>query len=1711
MKEKKHNSFPEDTEELLSQVQRIAHIGNWNLEIPSRLLTWSEETYRIFGCSPKEFEPTYESLFELIHPDDRASVDEAYSKSIESKSAGYEIEHRIILPITGEIRHVHEKCIHVKDKGGNVVRSVGMVQDITEQKRTEEELKKSKQLLDATGRMAKVGGWELDAKTNQLKMTDEVYRIYGLPLDSELDLSEAIKFFHKDDRLLLENALREAIEEGKPYELDMRLTNSKGENLITRGMCKPIIENGKVVRLSGTFQDITGQVETQKHFEMLFEKMDTCVAIYKPLAGNRDFEFVDMNPAGLESSKLPREAIIGKKVTEVYPGVKELGVFAALQRVAKTGKPEFLPSAYYKDERIDLWVENHIFKLPSGLVVAAYEDITERKKIEEELVRSRKEFSDIFNMSLQLICIADINESKFLKVNPAFTTVLGYDESELVDHSFSEFTHPDDIEKTDKIVSDQLQKGKKVIGFTNRYRTKQGKWVWLEWTSHPVPEKGITYAIANDITEQKANENKLLQFNQRLSEAQKIASMGDWSWDAKNDKVEWSENLYSIMGLSPDKPPPNYAGQVALYHPDDRDIFEQTVAQCIENGESYSIELRRKRPDGKDIIVQAEGRAEIGKDGKVRKLFGTVQDITQRKLAEIELRESEEKLRNIFENGTNVFYSHTTDGIVNFISPQIKDLLGYTQEEAKKKWTVFCSDNPINKTGSEYTKKAIETGEPQPVYELEFVHKNGKKVLVEVRESPVVKDGKTIAIVGAFCDITQRKNNEQKIKRVTEELELAQKIAKIGNWFFDPAVGVPVWSDEVYRIYERDKELGPIPLAEYPEIYKGRWFEKFNTAITKAIKKGASYNLELLLQLPSGTEKWINAICVPLPEKGPKGHCLLGTIQDITERKRREQELKSRIKYEQIISEISTELSGLKIEEVDRAIDKTLSLICEFTESERAYIFQFKNNFSLVDNTHEYCAEGIEPQIQDLKDIDMEKELPWLYEIHRKGKSIIISDVKELPKEAHLERKHFEAQDIKSLMVFPIKSADKLIGFMGFDSVRKCRDWSEDNKSILKYCSEEIGHIIEWKRIQSELIHRENIFSQTFEQSSTATCFYDKEGTIFRVNDALCKMLGVKEKDILNANYNVFKDPSAIDGGIIPILKDVFDNKNSRNWEISFDISKSSTSQKTPTTKSGKIYLEVHAYPVISPKGRLEFVVFKHYDITQRKQTEKEIINLQRRNQALLDHSPACHKIIDLDFKLKYMNSNGFKMLKLEENDDLYGTTYPLDFFPEKSRNKLTDAMKKVISTGEKISFETAACNSEGNEIFLYHTIIPVKDGNGKVDYLTVVSADLTEQKEMQDRIRQSEKMDAIGQLAGGVAHDFNNQLSVVLGYADMLSQRLDDPNLKQFAESICTSARRSSELTSKLLAFSRKGLYQMLPTHIHKLIQDTVDMLQHSVVNKLISIKQELNAQESIVSCDSNSIQNVLLNVSLNACHAMPEGGDLTFNTDVIEVDDKFDKSVEMEIKKGKYIVISIKDTGSGIPEDVLPHIFEPFYTTKPAGKGTGMGLASVYGTIKQHKGSISVDSKIDKGTCFEIYLPLVENLNTESDDEISKKKLKDSLRILVVDDEEMVRDLGCEIFSSKGHSTLSAENGKEAVDIYRKKYKEIDLVVLDMMMPEMNGKDAFNEMKKINPDVKVILASGYSQDDDAKQLIAGGALGFVQKPFDIKQLIKAVNDAVN
>ena len=509
-------------------------------------------------------------------------------------------------------------------------------------------------------------------------------------------------------------------------------------------------------------------------------------------------------------------------------------------------------------------------------------------------------------------------------------------------------------------------------------------------------------------------------------------------------------------------------------------------------------------------------------------------------------------------------------------------------------------------------------------------------------------------------------------------------------------------------------------------------------------------------------------------------------------------------------------------------------------------------------------------------------------------------------------------------------------------------------------------------------------------------------------------------------------------------------------------------------------------------------------DITKRKNAEEKLRDSELKFRSLFDLSP--HSIFVTEVEkgsLIDVNNKFCELINYTKEEILGRTTTELNLYSERDRKKF---LGKIKESGEIHGLEMNFNSKDGNMIntFIFAKLIQIEDN----EFILSELLNVTERKQLEAQLKHAQRMEGIGTLAGGIAHDFNNILMGIQGNSNLMLLKIDPdhPHYERL-KSIEQLIDSGTELTKQLLGFARGGKYEVKPTDLNDVVTRTSNIFGRT--KKEIKISKELQKDIWLVDADRGQVEQVLMNLYVNAWQAMAEGGKIYLETKNVTIDKNYVKP--FKIKLGNYVRISVTDTGMGIDEETQQKIFDPFFTTKEMGRGTGLGLASAYGIIKNHGGFINVYSKIGKGTTFNIYLPVSEGRHKEEETEAPREIITGNEQILLVDDEAIILDVGEQILKTIGYKVVCARGGKEAIEIYKKNKDSIDLVILDMIMPDMGGGTTYDTLKDFDPHIKVLLSSGYSKNGLAGEILNRGCNGFIQKPFSIKELSHKIREIID
>ena len=512
------------------------------------------------------------------------------------------------------------------------------------------------------------------------------------------------------------------------------------------------------------------------------------------------------------------------------------------------------------------------------------------------------------------------------------------------------------------------------------------------------------------------------------------------------------------------------------------------------------------------------------------------------------------------------------------------------------------------------------------------------------------------------------------------------------------------------------------------------------------------------------------------------------------------------------------------------------------------------------------------------------------------------------------------------------------------------------------------------------------------------------------------------------------------------------------------------------------------------------------------KELSKEAADRKKAETALRESEERYRKLFDIvsdfiythDLKGHFLTVNrGAAQTLGYACEDLIGQPISNFMLPEYRQGFYDEYLQEIRKQGF-FNGVTAYVAKDGSKHYIEYRNILVRQ-RGEKSYVSGIGRDITDRilsrrevNKLEQQLQQAQKMEAVGTLAGGIAHDFNNLLMGILGNTSLMLLDMDDSDPKyQRLKTIEEHVRLGADLTKQLLGFARGGKYEARPTDINELIKRSSDMFGRT--KKEITIHTRCQKSIWTVEVDQGQIEHVLFNLYVNAWQAMKGPGHLYLETENVMLDENYGKPYT--VKPGRYVKICITDTGVGMDKETQQRIFEPFFTTKEMGRGTGLGLASVYGIIKNHGGYINVYSEENEGTTFKVYLPASEKEVT-GENKLPEMIVKGTEVLLLVDDEDIIIDVGKQMLKTLGYEVLVARGGQEAIQIYKNNRDKVNMVILDMIMPDMGGGETYDRLKELTPDIKVLLSSGYSINEKASEILERGCNGFIQKPFDLRDL---------
>jgi PAS domain S-box-containing protein len=1428
-----------------------------------------------------------------------------------------------------------------------------------------------------------------------------------------------------------------------------------------------------------------------------------------------------------------------------------------------------------------LAIENaRLFDKTQHYVSELEQRILEREQAEEMLRKSEMKYQDLYDNAPDMYISIDAATKKILQCNNKVTSVLSYDKDDIIGHPIFSFYHSDSLEKAKKAFQKFMANGM-LHDIELQVKKKDGSTLDVSLNASAVyGEDGkiiFSRSIWRDITDRKIAAKKLKTSEEQVRLLLDSTAEAIYGLDLKGNCTFVNQACLDFLGYksSEDLLSKNMHNIIHHTYPDGSPYPEKecNIHRAFIKSEGVHID--------DEVLWRADGTSfpaeywsyPIFREGDIIGSVVTFLDITDRKLVEDALADSEEKYRNLVETSQDLIFRCDSAGRFIYLNPAWKKTLGYKLDEMLGR--AFGEFKTPEQSAKDLEKfKSILAGQDTFGYETIYLSKTGEDVHL-IFNARILKDssGKVIGTQGTAHNITDRKHAEEKIRKSEQKLLLHIEKTPMAVIDWDTNLNVKTWNPAAEKIfgYTKKQALGknakdliiPDSVEEHVDVV---WAElKANKGGTRSINENNTKDGQII------TCDWYNT---PLVNEKGQVFGITSMVDDITDR----------IQSENRLRESEEKFHSL--------FDDAINMIHIF-DTEGTIIDANKAQIEKLGYTKEELLGENIIEILDLGDVDKEKinvqeslqetikgtglsgyEIAMVTKTGEKfivesnvtpqfadGKVVayrgIATDITERKRlENTLKQSEFllkESQRVASLgsYVLNMKTglwacSDVLDDIFGIDNNYKkdVNGWLQvvhpeyqdemqvyftknvltEHKSFnkeykilrirnkaerwvhglgeLEFDTE--GNLIKMIGTIQDITERKHVEEALFQSEEKYRTLYNSmvEGLCLHeiVYDKLDQAIDYKIIDV-NPSYEKFTGLRK-ETAIGALASELYKAGEPPYLDIYAKVAKTGKSTSFETYFPP---LDKHFYiTVFSPaKGKFATLFF---DISDRRRSEENI----RKLSLSVEQSPALVIITDLEGNIEYVNRKFLEVTGYSINEVLGQNPRILksDKTPQSEYKRLWE----TITSGEVWTGEFHNKKKNGKLYYERASISPIKNENGDITHFVSVKEDITERKELQKQLNQAQKMEAIGQLAGGVAHDFNNLLTIINGHAELTLMDMEPENpMYQDISTILESGERASDLTRQLLAFSRMQPISPRIMDANMVIKE-LDKMIRRLIGEDIKIKTDLFPDLPRIKADPGQLEQILMNLIINARDALNEKTGLSYKKRIVIKTEKFllDKLSFKRFpgcKAGLYVQLSVTDNGIGMDEDTLKKIFEPFYTTKQVGKGTGLGLSTVYGIAKQNEGFVYVDSIPGSETTFKVLWPVSKEHIVQVD---KKKSIKESHMgdetILLVEDDDGVRNFSSVTLNKLGYKVYESSNGRDAIKLVKDKKLKINLVITDIIMPGMDGKELSANLKKLLPGIKVLYTSGYIDDPIIRSSLSDKKINFINKPFSVNKLAAEV-----
>ena len=1388
-----------------------------------------------------------------------------------------------------------------------------------------------------------------------------------------------------------------------------------------------------------------------------------------------------------------------------------------------------------------------------------------RQKNPQRAGADQQKYKAIYDNLPDALAGTDMN-GKFIECNRAFAKMLGYTVSEIKKLSYRDITPRKwhDIEK--KIVKDQvIKKGHSDI-YRKEYKNKQGKIIQVELRMFLMRDQrkkpiGI-WAVIRNISDIYKNEQKIRRDEEKYRNL--VETINDWVWEINQEGVYSyaSPKVTELLGYEPEeiigKKPTD------LMPPEEAARVKSVLDRAVKNRQPIiNLVNSNLHKNGDLVVLETNARPILDDSGKFIGYRGVDRDITERKKAEDALKEREAALQSLFRAAPtgiglviNRVFIDVNDRFCNMIGYSKKELIG------KSARLVYPSREEFERVGKIKYDQIYKDG--TGTIETRMLRKDGRIIHVLLSSTPLNTEDLSQGVTFTALDITERKRAEEALQASEREKAVILNSVSENVTLQDKDLKL-LWANRA-AVESIGSKNGPILGAHCFEVWNNLHEPCDGCPVEKALSSGKPEEAEMAT--PDGRYWWVRGF--PITDNNGEIIGVVEVTREITDEKMAEAKL---IAERNFTDTVVNSLPGIfyLFDDEGKFIkwNKNFENVSGYSAAEMTTIaptdlFTGDDRKLIAERIAEVFAKG-ESSAEGNFTSKTGKKTPYYftgYRLTMDNKDYVVGmgvDVTELKHAEEMLRESEEKyrtvverayEGIVILQDFIIKYVNpRLAELLGYDiaelegmpykgfihpeELEKINEnyarrltgenipmvyetrfvhksgrtiYIELNGSIVQYQGKPadlafIRDITERKMAERALKESEERLDLAIQGADLGMWDWNISTGKVILNEKWAGMLGYKLEEI-NSTFEELRKMAHPDD--LPAIL------NNIQAHLDGDL-ESFEAEYRLRTKTGewRWFLDKGKVVEYDKERKPVRATGTHLDITDRKRAEEELQKSEKRYQELFNSVLEGIALVDDREVVEFCNP---------AYADIFGAADPADMVNRSIREfippdkiDLFERHLQIIKQGHSSRYELEIRLKKGEKKIIYLSCSPrFDDARGYLGSFCAVM-DITEQKLLEEQFLQSQKMESIGRLAGGVAHDFNNLLTAIIGHTEIALFNIDkDSPVKKDITVIQEAADRAADLTQQLLAFSRRQTLEPRVIDLNAIIENMGKMLQR-IIGEDIVLKTFPFENLWPVKVDPGQIEQVIINLAVNARDAMPEGGTLTIETANMSLDNSY-QNMHHEVAPGPYVMLSISDTGIGISDEVKEHIFEPFYTTKRKGQGTGLGLSTVFGIINQSDGHIWVYSEVDKGTSFKIYLPKADGrAEVIAPAHVHKEIPTGTESILVVEDEDTVRQIACMALSKQGYKIIEAKTGDQAIEICQNQSTKIDLIVTDVVMPIMHGTEMIELIHKFRPDLKPLFMSGYTENAIVEKGILKPGISYIQKPFRPHDLAIKVREVLD